>query len=104
MKPWQAPLNKAPNKRWNEEQRESTQVWVKRAKPKGCKGINYVSSITRSISHIKKRKEGKLLRAISLERALIATKIEVGCIFYKAINTLYLVATCVLYKATDTLC
>jgi hypothetical protein len=46
-------------------------VWVKRAKPKGCKGINYVSSITRSI--LEKERKGKLLRAISLERALIAT-------------------------------
>jgi hypothetical protein len=58
--------------------------------------------------HIRKRKEGKLLRAISLERALIATmmqtKVEVTCIFYKAINTLYLEVTCVLYKAADTLC
>jgi hypothetical protein len=66
-----------------ERERESTQVWVKRAKPKGCK-------------------------AISLQRALIATmthtKIEVACIFYKAINTLYLEVICVLYKATDTLC
>jgi hypothetical protein len=59
-------------------------------------------------AYVEKRKEGKLLRAIRLERALIATvthtKIEVACIFYKAINTLYLEVTCILYKATDTLC
>jgi hypothetical protein len=45
MKPWQAPLHKPPSSKWwNEEQREreSTQASVKRAKPKGCKGINYV--------------------------------------------------------------
>jgi hypothetical protein len=61
--------------------------------------------------HIGKRKEGKLFKSnISLQRALIATMThtqnwsEVACIFYKAINTLYLEVTCVLYKATDTLC
>jgi len=59
--------------------------------------------------HIGKKKGREtFLRAISLERALIATmmqtKIEVTCIFYKAINTLYLEVTCVLYTAADTLC
>jgi len=34
IKPWQAPLNKAPSKGGKEEQRESTQLWVRRAKPK----------------------------------------------------------------------
>jgi hypothetical protein len=56
----------------------------------------------------KKKGRETFLRAISLERALIATmmqtKIEVTCIFYKAINTLYLEVTCVLYTAADTLC
>jgi hypothetical protein len=45
-----------------ERERESTQVWVKRAKPKGCKGINYVSSITRNI--LEKERKGNFLRAI----------------------------------------
>jgi hypothetical protein len=34
MKPWQAPLNKAPSKGGKEEQRESIQLWVRRAKLK----------------------------------------------------------------------
>jgi hypothetical protein len=41
MKPWQTPLNKAPNKGGKKEQRERTQVQAKKEKPKvGHKGAS----------------------------------------------------------------
>ncbi len=38
MKPWQTPLNKAPNnnKRENKKQRKRTQVPTKKAEPRVC--------------------------------------------------------------------
>jgi len=50
-----------------ERERESTQVWVKRAKPKGCIGINYVSSNTRSISE--KERKGNFFKNNKLRKS-----------------------------------
>jgi hypothetical protein len=85
-----------------EEQRERTQVWATRAKPKvGHKGANEQIMFQRphqlQEAYQKRKGKGKL-RIVNLEEpsSIMIThlKIEMACIFYKATNTFYLQKVC----------